>query len=201
MPEWSARKSRRRRELFEAAQDQVLWHLAESDQTLTKDCGKILAAHRAFFQSLGEMEAVVTVGHSLSVVDRDYFQAVAESLPQGAAWYYGLGDLERLEALLPDLNLTREEVTVFRTDTMRVTMDRPAAPAWPAGGWPVERTRCRSADGRWPLRAEDNRLRIVDASTGRTDRELQVIPNPSRAFFTPDEAHLIVLLRGVDGGG
>ena len=203
MPEWSARKSRRRRELFEAAQDQVLWHLAESDRALTKDSAGVLEAHRDFFRSLGDMETVVTVGHSLSPVDWDYFRAAAEVLPRGAAWYFGchsLGDLERLEELLPVLGLTPEEVTVFRTDTIRVTMDRPAARTWPTGGWPVERTRCRSADGRWSVRTEDNRLRIVDETDGRTDRELQAAPNPARAFFTPDEAHLVVLLRGVDAG-
>ncbi len=69
-----------------------------------------------------------------------------------------------------------------------------------AGGWPVKRARRRSDDGRWSVRTEDNCLRIVDEASGRTDWELQATPNSARAFSTPEEAHLVVLLRGVDAG-
>ena len=60
----------------EDAQQVALREIVEADDSLTKYCNKIIDAHKNFFESLSEIDKVITIGHSLYPVDWDYFAEV-----------------------------------------------------------------------------------------------------------------------------
>lgn len=194
-----------KRAMSQTAQDQVLQLIADYDEDLTKDCREIIARHAAFFSGLKEIETVITVGHSFSPVDWDYFAKVAAELSDknSARWYFGchcLRDLENLERLLKRLDMDRSNVCVFRTDAIRVTPMKNEDTRDPAENSPRERTMAVSPNGGWAAKTRRNQLSIVDRERQTVEYEVQFSYSISHAFFLRSESRLVVLIRGVDPG-
>lgn len=191
--------------MIEAAQEQALHLVAESDETLTKNCGDLITAHEAFFAGLNYIDTVVVIGHSFSPVDWDYFREVTSRLPdrKGSRWYFGchgLRDLEHLEQLLIALGIERSAVSIFRTDTIVTTplKDRKALAA--DTDRPAENTRCTSPDGKWAVKTMGHSLLIVNMKKHETEYETMLTSYAGDAFFVPSGEYLFVIIRGADPG-
>lgn len=109
-------KSQRKRELFEAAVEtagpEINWYYDD----MTKKCSDIIEGHKHFFNDLKDITEIVTVGHSLSKVDWDYFGEIAKQISK-PHWYFGchgLWDLLNMEALTEYLGIDKTDYTVVR---------------------------------------------------------------------------------------
>ena len=192
--------------LIDAAQDQVIRLVVESDESLTKNCSEIILKHKAFFTSLAEIQNVIVIGHSLSPVDWDYFTEVASAISdsKGVHWFFGchgLRDLENLEALIEKLDITRSVVSVFQTDDITVTPIKNAHDTPVAKNGSKEKIHSKSStDGKWVTRITGRSLKILNQKNGETDYEVMTSSSISDAFFTPSGEYLFVIIRGVDSG-
>lgn len=194
------------RYLMDAAQDQVIRLIAESDESLTKNCSEIIGKHKAFFESLKEVQNIIVIGHSLSPVDWDYFLEVLSGVsdPKSVRWYFGchgLHDLENLEALLEKLHIMRSDVAVFRTDDITVTPIR-KTDDMPAAKNGLKERICTKwpADGKWSAVIAGHSLKIISNDNGKTDYEAMVFSPVSDAFFTSSAEYLFVIIRGAHPG-
>lgn len=114
-----------KRYLIESAQDAALQIISDHDDLLTKHSSQIIEQHHKFFDGLSGINEIVVIGHSLSQVDWDYFEAVCSGLKDKDAvhWCFGchgLRDLHNIEKLIGHLELSRSMISIFRTDTIRV---------------------------------------------------------------------------------
>jgi hypothetical protein len=192
-----------KRQLIEVAQEYVFHLIAKADEGLTKKCGEIIAAHQDFFTGLYKIEDIIVIGHSFSSVDWDYFSAVLAGLSEGKSvhWYFGchgLRDLQNLTRMLKKLGIPQSSVSVFRTD--RITVSLLEKPTPRTTNWPVEKTRCVSADGRWLVKTIDCLLQIIDQETDQVDHEVLFSTPVNGAFFDGSGNYLFLIIRGADPG-
>ena len=192
--------------LLEAAQDQVFRLVAESDETMTKNCGDIIAKHEDFFRSLAGIQTIIVSGHSLSPVDWDYFAKVASvaSGSKGVHWFFGchgLRDLENLEALLGTLEIECSDVSVFQTDDIRVTPIENGNAASAAKRRSNEKTHVKSSsNGQWAAKSAGCSLKILDQKDGKVVYEVAVSSIISDVFITPGSECVFAVIRGMDPG-
>mgnify|MGYP000956915866 FL=1 len=76
--------------MIDVAQDNVIQLISEGDEVLTKNCSDIIYSKDTFFSSLNKIEYIVTIGHSLSPVDWDYFIEIVSRVPniKDVRWYF-----------------------------------------------------------------------------------------------------------------
>ena len=99
----------------------------EADDALTKKCGEIIQNNQAFFHGLSDIRQIVTIGHSLYPVDWDYFAEIIKCNKDRnrIQWFfgcYGNGDLERVQTFINTFGINRNQVVIFRTDTIPVKL-------------------------------------------------------------------------------
>lgn len=204
--DWPARtKDPYKRYMIEAAQDQVVRFVSESDKALTKNCGDIITAHEPFFSDLNKIENIIVIGHSLAPVDVDYFSEVASRLPdtKSTHWYFGchgLHDLNRLEQLLSTLGIDRSAISVFRTDDIAVTPLKDEKAPVLVRNEPLEKIRCTSADKMWCVKTVGCLLLIVNRETQEIDCKIMFPLYVSNAFFVPSGEYLFAVINGVNSG-
>lgn len=207
----AARRDPARREMVAAAQNVAARSLVSCDVDLTKDCARIIEEHAEFFESLGDVDAVVVIGHSLSEVDWPYFDEIMSRIRgEQVRWYlscHGLGNLEAIGRFLREYRIDREDVTIFRTDGIRVGMRLESA-AEPHVQSP--KVRCTSPDGEWAVCTLADELQVVDAKSGNLSYQVEFPGNMKRLFFLDDrlilvsgdpEGGIFVFERGEDGWG
>lgn len=193
-----------RNKMVELAQENAIRIISEWDKELTKDSRKIIGEHKDFFDGLGGVTTVVTIGHSFASVDQDYFAVVAAALPDlgSVRWYFGchgLHDLERLEQLLINIGLDRSNVYVCPTDNIRTT-PLPAVSAKPTVNVPREKVRCVSSNGRWQMVTCGTWLSIRDMIQEK-DVYCALCSTPAnRGFFAQDAGLLFVIIFGAEPG-
>ena len=128
-----------RMQMIYDAQQVALREIVEADDSLTKHCNKIIDAHKNFFESLSEIDKVITIGHSLYPVDWDYFAEVIRQNKDSKRlhWYFGCfgnGDLERIQNFILRFDISADRVHIFRTDTISVTLNQENAGAVKTSG-------------------------------------------------------------------
>lgn len=82
-----------------------------------KDTKKIIGMNKDFFNSLTEIKAVYILGHSLSEIDYDYFEAVFEKVSleyKLFVTYYSQQDCKAIDNLVETLKIPREKVFKFQ---------------------------------------------------------------------------------------
>ena len=191
--------------MIEAAQENVMRLISESDEALTKNCDDIIAEHKAFFMGLSDIEDIIVIGHSFSAVDWAYFSEIATSLSdaRGVHWYFGchgLRDLNSLEKLLKELRIERSDVSVFRTDDITVTPLKDDRASSSAPKSTVAKTRCTTLDGKWAVKTSGNTLSIVNRETDKADYEVMFPSFVNNVFFGPTGKHLFGVIKGSDPG-
>lgn len=106
------------RNMIDVAQDNVFDLIGQYDKDLTKDSQEIIKNNQAFFDGLACTEQIVVIGHSISLVDWDYFIEVNKKA-SNAHWcfgIYGLNDLRNMAELVKSLNIKNYDI--FRTDSI-----------------------------------------------------------------------------------
>ena len=104
--------------MIDVAQDNVFDLIGQYDKDLTKDSQEIIKNNQAFFDGLACTEQIVVIGHSISLVDWDYFVEVNKKA-SNAHWcfgIYGLNDLRNMAELVKSLNIKNYDI--FRTDSI-----------------------------------------------------------------------------------
>lgn len=185
--------------LLETTQEQVFHLIMECDQSLTKDCGKIISDHEAFFESLKDIQNIIVIGHSLSPVDWDYFREVKSKISNSRRvhWYfgcYGLRDLENLKALLAELNIIYSDVTVFQTNDILVTPSKKIGVVKPS--LKEKAYNKLSIDGKWRAHIKGCSLKILNEYNGKTDYEVVLFSKINDVFFSYSGDYLFVIIRG-----
>ncbi|WP_313163975.1 AbiH family protein [Sedimentibacter sp.] len=191
--------------MIDAAQDYAIQLIGESDEVLTKNCGDIISAQGTFFAGLNEIEDIITIGHSLSSVDWDYFFEIASRISsiKDVRWYFGchgLRDLDNLEKLLVKLGIDQSSVSVFRTDDIAVTPLKDKRLTGTLKKLPVEKKLCTSSDGRWSVNTSALSLMIVNQESHAVDYETVFSSSVSDAFFVLSGKYMFAVIRGVDSG-
>lgn len=191
-----------RRALAEAARNNALDYISECDATLTKDTDKIIKSNAPFFSELSDLTMIIAIGHSYSATDAAYYIRIKESLSErnSVRWIfgcYGLRDLDNLEKLLPRLGLKRENVTIFRTDTV-VTTPNAIKKDEKSSRPPREKVLCRSSDGTTLVSKCRNSLIISEE--GREIYEIETFTGIKSATFVSGDSRLLVILRGLSPG-
>lgn len=194
-------KNSYRRALKDIAQENVVRMISECDDELTKNSYEIIKKHSDFFQSLGNIEEVISVGHSYSQVDWDYFKEIVSGVENtnGVRWYfgcYGLHDLNNLEMLLMYLGIEKSSVRVFRTDTIKVAFENDTYITPKV----EEKVRCESVDEKWQVKTKGNSLFIYNNEDNIINYDTKFSSHINKAFFTGDSKYLIVFFRGVWSG-
>lgn len=196
-------KDPKKQGLVAAAQAHVLELIADCDEELTKHSSEIIAKHRTFFEGLSRVRDVVVIGHSLSQVDWEYFEAVCGGLSnrQHVRWYFGchgLRDLQNIERLITELKIPRSAVSLFRTDDIAVRpLTTPASV--PTAPKPPKCYHSASEDQKWSVRITGLSLEILNDS-GNAQYDVLLPGSVGNAFFTPSGEYLFVILRGLGSG-
>lgn len=191
--------------MIQAAQEYAFRLVSEGDAALTKNCDKIIDAHKSFFADLGGIETVIVIGHSLAPVDWRYFSEIVSRLSDAGRtkWYFGchsLHDLENLERLLVSLGISRSSVSVFRTDTISASpLKSEKIPAHPKTA-PSLKAQHTSSDDRWTVYSSGRLLSVFDNMAQKTVYETIFFAPISSAFFVPSGEYLFVIIRGVHAG-
>ena len=190
-----------RRAMKDIAQENVIQIISECDEELTKNSSEIIKKHSSFFQSLCNIEEVISIGHSYSQVDWDYFREIVSSIAntKDVRWYfgcYGLQDLNNLEMLLSNLGIEKSSVRVFRTDTIKVTFEN-GADITPKV---EEKVQCKSVDGRWLGITKGNSFFIYNREDNSVNYDTKFSSYINKAFFTGDSKYIIAFFRGVCPG-
>lgn len=78
----------------------------------------VLKQNATYFKSLYDVEKIVVVGHSLSVVDYPYFKEIINSVfnKENLLWqisYYNNEDLNRISSFINKMNIKQEQVNLF----------------------------------------------------------------------------------------
>lgn len=84
-----------------------------------KNVKEIIKKYEAIFTSLNDIEQIIILGHSLSTTDYLYFKKLIEvnKNSQGLKWkicWYNIDDLVRQEKFLEAMNISLQQVEIFR---------------------------------------------------------------------------------------
>lgn len=191
--------------MVQIAQNAVLDLIADYDKDLTKNCTDIISSHEGFFNQLADIKTIITIGHSFSNIDLDYFTEITSvlSCPENVHWYFGchgIPDLERLDLMLKRLALNRSNVFIFPTDEIDVAPLRGDLTAVKGRAGPKEKTRCISSDGRWMLQTAGQSFSIVDCKKQAPNYSGISISSVSGGFFSPHGEYLFAIIKGIDPG-
>lgn len=117
-----------RAQMIYDAQQTAFGYVVDADNNLTKDCDMIINNHKDFFDGLSEINRIITIGHSLYPVDWDYFREIINNnhSKEKIKWYFGCHgkyDLERIGKFVEYFEINKDNVCIFRTDTIKVTLN------------------------------------------------------------------------------
>jgi hypothetical protein len=82
-----------------------------------KNTATIIQSNKELFTSLHNIDEVFVLGHSMSMVDLEYFQAIKKSVSINAVWtvsYYGASQKESHLKTLADLGIPANQITLIQ---------------------------------------------------------------------------------------
>jgi hypothetical protein len=191
--------------MVDVAQGNVIRLISEGDEALTKNCSDIIHAQDKFFAGLNKIEDIVTIGHSLSPVDWDYFSEIVSRVSniKDVRWYFGchrLRDLDNLGMLLVKLGIARSAVSIFRTDDIAVTYLKDKELSGTVKKLPIEKKLCTSSDGRWLVKTLDLSFLIINQESLEVDYEAVFSSYVNKAFFVQSGKYLFAIIHGSNQG-
>lgn len=198
-------KNKQKQYLIQAAQDNIYRLVSESDETLTKHSNQIIAAYQSFFSALQDTKDIIVIGHSMSEVDMDYFCEVIRHLKNRTTvnWYigcHGLRDLENMEGMLKKLSITKEQVTIFRTDLISVSLDHANNEKCTDSRVKKERFCGNSPHGTWQATSTQETLKIYHRQNKTLALEIIFSQPIHHVVFSADETYMFVVIRGLESG-
>lgn len=193
-----------KRAFVQMAQSNVIDYINQCDECLTKDTTIIIEDNATFFSGLNNVQTVISLGHSFSDTDWNYFYRIKLSIADlnNVKWYFGcytLRDLDNLENLLNHLGLDKSSVKVFRTDTV-VTTPLPPLEEKNIEKRITAKQLCKSKDGKWLVEKIGNNLYINSTVDNVAGYSITLPSGIGRAFFVVDDKCLFVVMRSVEPG-
>ena len=189
-----------RARLVEYAQEVAVDFASRYDEDFTKNSKDIIQQHNAFWDTIKDVKAVVTIGHSLAPVDWDYFCKIKDSIQDidNVRWYigcHGIYDLKNLESLLQYVDIPKERVTIFRTDKISVALKdkNEGSKQQRKENTIKERMIGSSSEGAWRVLSCGHTLQIIEQATGDVVYELVMSLRPDVAIFMPSAEHLLII--------
>ena len=96
------------------------FQLGNYHYSTAKKSNEVIATNKETFASLSEIEIVVVIGHSLSVVDHPYFREVIRKnrAESNVMWYiswYSASDIQRIGAFAKTLGIQPEQIKLFKS--------------------------------------------------------------------------------------
>lgn len=186
-----------RQALIDMAQERVLNSISNWDEELTKNTGDIIKAHEGFFQDLRGTKDIVVIGHSLSVVDAPYFQKIVEVVGKGDVhWHigvHGLRDLKNLEGLMEALEVSKDDISIFRTDIIHVTKTQKDNVQ--PNSTPKVRILDTSKDGLWRAKKSHPELSIERVEDEKVSYQV-IYPNGLRKAFFDSSGERLFMIEG-----
>lgn len=152
-----------KRYMIDIGQEIALKHISYCDNELTKHCDEIIKEHRIFFDSLNATD-VISIGHSLSEVDWDYFDEIVRVNGSDINWYiscYGLRDIENIEKFTQHFSISYDKVHLFRLDGIKVQVETLQEDK----KYTAQKERILCRKGRWIIRELNGRLSIYKDGT------------------------------------
>lgn len=113
-------------------------------------------------------------------------------------WYFGCHgshDLDNLNQLLKKLKIDKKQVSVFRTDGVRVALLNEAPPL-PG----KTKERILTQNDKWSVRTKENSLFVDDLRGRGGNFEMMFSSNVNDAFFVLSDQYLFTIIRGVHAG-
>jgi len=82
--------------------------IIEAMNKLAKDVKGVMSRHMGFFKSLSNIQHVIVYGHSLSDIDRPYFELIKKSISPIADWRFSQhsqNDINQIRYLVTELEI------------------------------------------------------------------------------------------------
>ena len=110
-------KSEFKMDLLNGAIEGATRNLTWYDEETTKKTDEIIAHHRAFFESLSNIENIVVIGHSLSAVDYPYFKEILKTTHKNPNWiigWFSSRDLENISTFVQETGINNNKISIFK---------------------------------------------------------------------------------------
>ena len=192
-------------QLLYDVQQIALQMVVEADDTLTKKCKEIIQSNHAFFDGLADIRQIVTIGHSLYPVDWDYFAEIIKCNKDRnrMQWFfgcYGTGDLERVQTFINTFGINKDQVAIFRTDTIPVTLLADNKREKSKANVKHRKVLASSEDGRWQVVREGRKVNIIDRTANSCSCSRMFLTYMSGAVFDCSGTVLLLVARGLRAG-
>jgi len=118
LEQWREYKSDQEIPFLDEAREELFSYY---DRTF-KNVSGIIKNHSSLFSRLVELKHIYILGHSMSDVDIEYFEAIKERVPQYCQWYvsyYGANEKAKFEATLSWLGIPEHNYTLFELVSLR----------------------------------------------------------------------------------
>jgi hypothetical protein len=94
-------------------------HIGNYFDATTKKTDEIINKHNVFFQSISNVDTIIVIGHSLSIVDYPYFAAMIRynHAPMAITWYISWNsenDLKRIRDFADRMGIIADKLRLFR---------------------------------------------------------------------------------------
>ena len=192
-------------QLLYDVQQIALQMVVEADDTLTKKCKEIIQSNQPFFDGLADIRQIVTIGHSLYPVDWDYFAEIIKCNKDRnrMQWFfgcYGNGDLERVQTFINTFGINKDQVAIFRTDTIPVTLLADNKREKSKANVKHRKVLASSEDGRWQVVREGRKVNIIDRTANSCSCSRMFLTYMSGAVFDCSGMVLLLVARGLGAG-
>lgn len=179
--------------------------VVDADDRLTKKCDEIIRDNRSFFDGLSDITQVVTIGHSLYPVDWDYFAEIIKCNAdrEHMQWFfgcYGNGDLERIQTFINTFGINKDQVAIFRTDTIPVKLLADNKCENPKTNVERRKVLAVAEDGKWEVVCEGRRVKIIDRAPNSCGCTRIFSTYMSGAVFDRSGTVLLLVARGLEAG-
>ncbi len=192
-------------QLLYDVQQIALQMVVEADDTLTKKCKEIIQSNQPFFDGLADIRQIVTIGHSLYPVDWDYFAEIIKCNKDRnrMQWFfgcYGNGDLERVQTFINTFGINKDQVAIFRTDTIPVTLLADNKREKSKANVKHRKVLASSEDGKWQVVREGRKVNIIDRTANSCSCSRIFLTYMSGAVFDCSGTVLLLVARGLRAG-
>ena len=192
-------------QLLYDVQQIALQMVVEADDTLTKKCKEIIQSNQPFFDGLADIRQIVTIGHSLYPVDWDYFAEIIKCNKDRnrMQWFfgcYGNGDLERVQTFINTFGINKDQVAIFRTDTIPVTLLADNKREKPKANVKHRKVLASSEDEKWEVACEGVKVSIIDRTSNSCSYARTFSAYMSGAVFDCSGMVLLLVARGLGAG-
>ncbi|MBB5149099.1 AbiH family protein [Ureibacillus thermosphaericus] len=96
------------------------YQLGNYYSSTAKKSSDVIKANKATFLAFADIDTVVVIGHSLSVVDYPYFKEIIRKNKKSSnmKWlisWYSVGDIKRIDAFAKNLGIQSKQIKLFKT--------------------------------------------------------------------------------------